>query len=59
MLDSVKVDPFPHLERWPDAVGQRPATLKADELAKSYNRALSPTEVQQLYNLGTVHIHSN
>jgi hypothetical protein len=29
MLDGVDVDPFPHLERGLDAVGQRPATLQA------------------------------
>jgi hypothetical protein len=29
MLDGVDVDPFPHLERRLDAVGQRPATLQA------------------------------
>jgi hypothetical protein len=28
MLGGVDVDPFPHLERWLDAVGHRPATLK-------------------------------
>ena len=38
MLDGVDVDPFPHLERGLDAVGQRPATFKAYELAKSYNK---------------------
>jgi glutathione S-transferase len=38
MLDGVDVDPFPRLQRWLDAVAQRPATLKAYELAKSYNR---------------------
>ncbi|MES2152414.1 MAG: hypothetical protein V4508_21760 [Pseudomonadota bacterium] len=32
------VDPFPHLERWLDAVGQQPATLNVYELANSYNK---------------------
>jgi hypothetical protein len=32
MLDGVDVDPFPHLERWLDAVGQRPATLQAAQI---------------------------
>jgi len=33
MRDGVDVDPFPHLERWLDTVGQLPATPKAYELA--------------------------
>jgi GSH-dependent disulfide-bond oxidoreductase len=36
-LFEMDPDQFPHVERWLDAVGQRPATLKAYALAKKYN----------------------
>ena len=36
-LFEMDPDQFPHAERWLDAVGQRPATLKAYDIAKTYN----------------------
>ncbi|MFZ6649417.1 hypothetical protein ACO0LO_27075 [Undibacterium sp. TJN25] len=47
MLDGGGVDPFPHLERWLDTVGQLPETLKAHAMAKSYNKnAVQPSSLR-------------
>jgi GST-like protein len=39
-----KLDDFPHLKRWFDAIAARPATVRAYELAKNINTAPSVTE---------------
>ena len=52
MPDRVDVDPFPHPERWLDAVGQRSATLNAYELAKSYNKNAVPPSSRAQKRLG-------
>ena len=44
MLFRSKLEDFPHLHRWFETIGDRPATIRAYEKAKSINTQATITE---------------
>ena len=42
-----KIEDFPHLKRWKEAIQARPATIRAYDLAKKVNPAPAPTQTEE------------